>query len=68
MKKFCPQFHLSLQSGCDATLKGMNRHYDSAFYYDLVLRIRKMFPDAAITTDIMVGFPAETEEESGDAE
>lgn len=61
--KFCPQFHLSLQSGCDATLKRMNRHYDSAFYYDLVLRIRKMFPDAAITTDIMVGFAGETEEE-----
>lgn len=61
--KFCPQFHLSLQSGCDATLKRMNRHYDSAFYYDLVLRIRKMFPDAAITTDIMVGFAGETDEE-----
>ncbi len=62
-EKFCPQFHLSLQSGCDATLKRMNRHYDSAFYRDLVLRIRSMFPDAAITTDIMVGFAGETEEE-----
>ena len=61
--KFCPQFHLSLQSGCDATLKRMNRHYDSAFYADLVERIRKMFPDAAITTDIMVGFAGETEQE-----
>ncbi|MBR7133827.1 MAG: tRNA (N(6)-L-threonylcarbamoyladenosine(37)-C(2))-methylthiotransferase MtaB [Clostridia bacterium] len=61
--KFCPQFHLSLQSGCDATLKRMNRHYDTAFYEDLVFRIRKMFPDAAITTDIMVGFAGETEEE-----
>lgn len=61
--KFCPQFHLSLQSGCDATLKRMNRHYDSAFYYDLVERIRKIFPDAGISTDIMVGFPGETEEE-----
>ncbi len=61
--KFCPQFHLSLQSGCDATLKRMNRHYDTAFYTDLVTRIRKMFPDAAITTDIMVGFAGETEEE-----
>lgn len=62
-EKFCPQFHLSLQSGCDETLKRMNRHYDSAFYYDLVTRIRRMFPDAAITTDIMVGFAGETDEE-----
>ena len=61
--EFCPQFHLSLQSGCDATLKRMNRHYDTAFYADLVGRIRKIFPDAAISTDIMVGFPGETEEE-----
>lgn len=62
-EKFCPQFHLSLQSGCDATLKRMNRHYDTAFYADLVERIRKIFPEAAISTDIMVGFPGETEEE-----
>ncbi len=61
--KFCPQFHLSLQSGCDETLKRMNRHYDSAFYEDLVNRIRAIFHDAAITTDIMVGFAGETEEE-----
>lgn len=61
--KFCPQFHLSLQSGCDATLRRMNRHYDTAFYADLVARIREMFEDAAITTDIMVGFAGETEEE-----
>lgn len=61
--KFCPQFHLSLQSGCDKTLKRMNRHYDSEFYRNLVSRIRNMFPDAAITTDIMVGFAGETEEE-----
>ena len=61
--KFCPQFHLSLQSGCDATLKRMNRHYDTAFYRDLVERIRKVFPDSSITTDIMVGFAGETEEE-----
>lgn len=53
--KFCPQFHLSLQSGCDATLKRMNRHYDSDFYYDLILRIRKIFDNPSITTDIMVG-------------
>lgn len=62
-EKFCPQFHLSLQSGCDATLKRMNRHYDTEFYRDLVTRIRNMFPDSAITTDIMVGFAGETEEE-----
>ncbi len=62
-EKFCPQFHLSLQSGCDETLKRMNRHYDTAFYRDLVTRIRKSFIDAAITTDIMVGFAGETEEE-----
>lgn len=61
--EFCPQFHLSLQSGSDATLKRMNRHYDSAFYFDLVCRIRNVFPDASITTDIMVGFAGETQEE-----
>ncbi|MBQ6885879.1 MAG: tRNA (N(6)-L-threonylcarbamoyladenosine(37)-C(2))-methylthiotransferase MtaB [Clostridia bacterium] len=61
--KFCPQFHLSLQSGCDATLNRMNRHYDSAFYKDLVNRIRNTFENAAITTDIMVGFAGETQEE-----
>ena len=63
LPKFCPQFHLSLQSGCDATLKRMNRHYDTAFYRELVARIRKKFPSPSITTDIMVGFPGETEEE-----
>ncbi len=62
-EKFCPQFHLSLQSGCDSTLKRMNRHYDTAFYRDLVLRIRKRFNNSAITTDVMVGFAGETEEE-----
>ena len=61
--KFCEQFHLSLQSGCDRTLKRMNRHYDTAFYRDLVNRIRNMFENAAITTDIMVGFAGETNEE-----
>lgn len=63
VEKFCPQFHLSLQSGCDETLKRMNRHYDTAFYRDLVLRIRKAFKNAAVTTDVMVGFAGETEEE-----
>ena len=62
-KKFCPQFHLSLQSGCDKTLKRMNRRYDSTFYYDLVCRIRRIFDNPSITTDIMVGFAGETEEE-----
>ncbi len=62
-EKFCPQFHLSLQSGSDKTLARMNRHYDTAFYRDLVERIIKMFPDSAITTDIMVGFAGETDEE-----
>lgn len=62
-QKFCPQFHLSLQSGSSTTLKRMNRHYDAAFYRDLVSRIRKTFKNAAITTDVMVGFMGETEEE-----
>ena len=61
--KLCPQFHLALQSGCDATLKRMNRHYTTAEYADLCERLRKHFPDCAITTDIMVGFPGETTEE-----
>ncbi len=61
--KFCPQFHLSLQSGCDTTLKRMNRRYDSAFYMDLVTGIRSKFSNAAITTDIMVGFAGEDEQE-----
>ena len=61
--KFCPQFHLSLQSGCDETLKRMNRHYDSNFYEDLVTRIRNMFENASITTDIMVGFAGESDKE-----
>ncbi len=61
--KFCPQFHLSLQSGANETLKRMNRHYTAEFYKDLTDRIKKIFPDSAITTDIMVGFHGETEEE-----
>ena len=61
--EFCPQFHLALQSGSDATLKRMNRHYDTAFYRDLVGRIRAKFENCSITTDIMVGFAGETEKE-----
>lgn len=62
-KKFCPNFHLSLQSGCSATLKRMNRHYDAEYYKNLVKKIRKHFKYVSITTDIMSGFPGETEEE-----
>jgi len=61
--KLCPQFHLSLQSGCDATLRRMRRHYTTAEYAALCADLRRRFSNAAITTDIMVGFPAETEEE-----
>ncbi|MBR1833687.1 MAG: tRNA (N(6)-L-threonylcarbamoyladenosine(37)-C(2))-methylthiotransferase MtaB [Ruminiclostridium sp.] len=61
--KLCPHFHLSLQSGCDATLKRMNRHYTSAEYLDLISRLRRFFPNCAITTDVMVGFAGETDEE-----
>lgn len=62
-KKLCPQFHLSLQSGCDATLQRMNRHYSAAEYSAIVKNLRAAFENAAVTTDIMVGFPGETEEE-----
>ncbi|MBR6420855.1 MAG: tRNA (N(6)-L-threonylcarbamoyladenosine(37)-C(2))-methylthiotransferase MtaB [Oscillospiraceae bacterium] len=59
--KFCPQFHLSLQSGSDAVLKRMNRRYDTAQYRALAERIHALFPDAALTTDVIVGFPGETD-------
>ena len=59
--KVCPQFHLSLQAGCDATLRRMGRRYDTAQYLAAVEEIRRRFPLAAITTDLMVGFPGETE-------
>ena len=61
--KFCPQFHLSLQSGCDKTLRAMNRHYDSNEYAEIVSRLRASFENASITTDVMVGFAGETEED-----
>ncbi|MCI8654157.1 MAG: tRNA (N(6)-L-threonylcarbamoyladenosine(37)-C(2))-methylthiotransferase MtaB [Angelakisella sp.] len=61
--KVCPQFHLSLQSGCDATLRRMGRRYDTAHYLATVEEIRHRFPLAAITTDLIVGFPGETEED-----
>lgn len=60
---FCPHFHLSLQSGCDAVLKRMNRKYTTEQYYQAVCKIRKVFPTAAITTDVIVGFCGETDEE-----
>ncbi|MGN1051003.1 MAG: tRNA (N(6)-L-threonylcarbamoyladenosine(37)-C(2))-methylthiotransferase MtaB [Acutalibacteraceae bacterium] len=62
-KKLCPQFHLSLQSGCDETLARMNRHYSSEEYKVIVENLKKYFPDASFTTDVMVGFAGETEEE-----
>ena len=62
-KKLCPQFHLSLQSGCDETLKRMNRHYSADEYREIVKNLRAAFDNAAITTDIMVGFAGETDEE-----
>ena len=61
--KVCPQFHLSLQSGCDATLRRMGRRYDTAHYLATVEEIRHRFPLAAITTDLIVGFPGEMEED-----
>ncbi len=58
---FCPQFHLSLQSGSDRILKKMNRHYSAKEYLELTRKIRKSCPGASITTDIIVGFPGETD-------
>lgn len=60
--KLCPQFHISVQSGCDSVLKAMNRHYTAKEYEDLANKLRVSFPDATITTDVLVGFPTETEE------
>lgn len=62
-EKLCPQFHLSLQSGCDETLKRMNRHYNTEQYSEIVKNLRNAFENCAITTDIMVGFPGETDNE-----
>ena len=63
LDKLCPHFHLSLQSGCDKTLKAMKRHYYTPLYSSLVERLRNSFKDCAITTDIMVGFPDESEQD-----
>ncbi len=62
-KKLCPHFHISLQAGCNETLKRMNRHYTTEQFYEVVEGLREAFPDCAITTDIMVGFQGETDEE-----
>ena len=63
LPKFCPHFHLSLQSGCDATLKRMNRHYTTRDYLERCDILRTAFDHPAITTDVIVGFPGETQEE-----
>ena len=63
MPKICPHFHLSLQSGCDAVLKRMNRKYTSGEYYEKCRFLRKYFDAPALTTDVIVGFPGETEAE-----
>ena len=61
--KVCDHFHLSLQSGCDRTLKAMNRKYDTARFYESVCALREAFPDCGLTADLIVGFPGETEED-----
>lgn len=61
--EFCPHFHLSLQSGCEETLKRMNRHYTPEEYFNITTLIRKYYENAAITTDVIVGFPKESDEE-----
>lgn len=63
LTKMCPHFHLSLQSGCNATLKRMNRRYSAEEYYEKCELLRKYFDNPALTTDVIVGFPGETEEE-----
>ncbi len=68
LRKFCPHFHLSLQSGCEATLKRMNRHYTPDEYLEKCKLIRKYFDKPAITTDVIVGFPGETEGEFEETE
>jgi len=61
--EICPHFHISLQSGCGSTLKRMGRHYSAEEYFSLIKRLRALFPGAAVTTDIMVGFPGESDDE-----
>ena len=66
-KNLCPQFHLSLQSGSDTVLKRMNRKYDTARYLESVRLLHEFFPNCAVTTDLIVGFPGETEQEFSDS-
>lgn len=68
LKTVCPHFHLSLQSGSDSVLKRMNRHYTADDFYERVIILRKYFDNPAITTDIITGFPGETEEEFAETE
>mgnify|MGYP000849204174 CR=1 FL=1 len=63
IEKLCKHFHISLQSGSDRVLNAMNRHYDTGFFKELVLEIKRLMPEASITTDIIAGFPSETREE-----
>ena len=63
LDNLCPHFHLSMQSGCDATLRRMNRKYDTARYFESVELLRGYFQAPGLTTDLIVGFPGETEEE-----
>ncbi|MCR5738118.1 MAG: tRNA (N(6)-L-threonylcarbamoyladenosine(37)-C(2))-methylthiotransferase MtaB [Eubacterium sp.] len=63
VEKICPHFHLSMQSGCDKTLMAMNRHYTSQEFYEICERLRRYFKQPALTTDVIVGFPQETEED-----
>ena len=63
LPNLCPQFHLSMQSGCDTVLQRMHRKYDTARYYESVCLLRQFFPGCAVTTDMIVAFPGETEEE-----
>ena len=64
--KLCRHFHLSLQSGCDRTLKAMNRKYDTAFFYERCELLRRYFPGCALTADLIAGFPGETDEDQAE--
>jgi threonylcarbamoyladenosine tRNA methylthiotransferase MtaB len=63
VKKLCPQFHISVQSGCNNVLKAMNRHYTAEEYEELANKLRNTFKDTTITTDVLVGFPTETDDD-----
>ncbi len=62
-ENLCPQFHISLQSGCDKTLKAMNRHYNTEAFCTLCMKLRTLFPDCTLSTDVMVGFCGESDED-----